>query len=260
MPDSYRYDVTVSFAGEDRPTVERLVRLLRRNGVRVFYDAWEQADLWGKDLYQHLDAIYRTAARYCVIIVSEHYVKKAWTKHELKSAQARAFAENAEYILSVRLDDAQLPGLPPTVAYLDARNTSLNEICQLFVSKLGLQRTVDVADLLDSDDDEDRLKALTEIAIYGYTDYFERVIGMMLSDPSNSVREAAAHALDNLNDTRALPALIQAIHGRSWGVRSNAGWALVHLGEIVRSEVENVLEKSENQDAKQMALLVLQNL
>lgn len=58
MDESFRYDVTVSFAGEDRPTVERLVRLLRRNGVRVFYDAWEQPDLWGKDLYNHLDEIY----------------------------------------------------------------------------------------------------------------------------------------------------------------------------------------------------------
>jgi hypothetical protein len=260
VSDSYRYDVTVSFAGEDRPTVEDLVRLLRRNGVRVFYDAWEQADLWGKDLYQHLDSIYRTAARYCVIFVSEHYVKKAWTKHELKSAQARAFAENVEYILPVRLDDTQLPGLPPTVAYLDARNTSLSAICQLLLLKLDLKPTIDVAELLKSDDDKDRSMALSRIGILGYADYTDRVIELMLTDPSDSVREAAAHALDNLNDVRALPALIQAIHDRSWGVRSSAGWALVHLGEVVVSEVENVLRISENKDAKEMASLILLNL
>jgi len=161
LGESFRYDVTVSFAGEDRPTVERLARLLRRNGVRVFYDAWEQADLWGKDMYQHLDAIYRYAARYCLIFVSEHYVKKAWTKHELKSAQARAFGENSEYILPIRLDDAELPGLPPTVAYLDARTTPLPEICRMFVSKLGLDREIDIATLLSSEDEEDRRKALT---------------------------------------------------------------------------------------------------
>jgi len=260
LGDTYRYDVTISFAGEDRPTVERFARLLRRNGIRVFYDAWEQGELWGKDLYQHLDAIYRTAARYCVIFVSEHYVKKAWTKHELKSAQARAFEQNSEYILPIRLDDAQLPGLPPTVAYLDARSTSLSEICQLFVSKLGLRRDIDVTALLRSDDDEDYLRALTEIAIRGYTDQFERVIELMLSDPSNAVRERAARALDNINDARAMPALIQAIHDRSFGVRSAAGWALVHLGDVVRPDVEDVLEKSENAGAREMALLVLQNL
>src|SRR5262245_52932904 len=176
MPDSYRYDVTVSFAGEDRPTVERLVRLLRRNGVRVFYDALEQADLWGKDLYQHLDSIYRYAARYCLIFVSEHYVKKAWTKHELKSAQARAFQENAEYILPIRLDDAQLPCLPPTVAYIDARTIPLPEICRMFVSKLGLDSSLDIATLLGSEDCEDRKRALIEIAISGHPEHFDRVI------------------------------------------------------------------------------------
>ena len=105
MNKSYQYDVTVSFAGEDRQTVEQLVKMLDSQGVRVFYDAWEQAGIWGKDLYQHLDEIYRFAARFCIIFVSNHYVKKAWTKHELKSAQARAFQENSEYILPVLLDD-----------------------------------------------------------------------------------------------------------------------------------------------------------
>lgn len=261
MGESFRYDVTVSFAGEDRSTVERLARLLRRNGVRVFYDAWEQSDLWGKDLYQHLDAVYRSAARYCLVFVSEHYVKKAWTKHELKSAQARAFEENAEYILPIRLDDTELPGLPPTVAYLDARTTPLTEICQIFVSKLGLKGEIDIATLLSSEDGEDRKKALTEIAIYGYPEHFERVIELMLSDPVNGVRRDAAWALDNLNDARALPALVKAIHDRSFGVRSAAGWALVHLGEeLVRADMERIHRESGNAGAREMALLVLQNL
>lgn len=261
MREPFRYDVTVSFAGEDRPMVERLVRLLRRNGVRVFYDAWEQSELWGKDLYQYLDAIYRTAARYCLIFVSEHYVKKAWTKHELRSAQARAFEENSEYILPIRLDDVELPGLPPTVAYLDARTTPLTEICQIFVSKLGLKREIDIATLLSSEDVDDRTKALTEIAVDGYSEHFERVIELMLSDPINDVREKAAWALDNLNDSRAFPALIKAIHDRSFGVRSAAGWALVHLGEkLVRSDMERIRRESDNVGAKEMALLVLQNL
>ena len=261
MGESFRYDVTFSFAGEDRRTVERLALLLRRNGVRVFYDAWEKPELWGKDLYQHLDTIYRTAARYCVVFVSDHYVKKAWTKHELKSAQARAFEENSEYILPIRLDDAKLPGLPPTIAYIDARTTLLTEIAQMFMTKLGIKRQVDVATLLESDDAEDREKALTEIALRGYPEHFQRAIELMLSDPVTDVRAKAAWALDNLNDPRALPALIEAIHDHSFSVRSPAGWALVHLGEyLVRADMERIHRESDNQGAREMALLVLQNL
>ena len=261
MNESFRYDVTVSFAGEDRPKVEQLVRLLRRNGVHVFYDAWEQADLWGKDLYKHLDEIYRYEARYCLIFVSEHYVKKAWTKHELRSAQARAFEEHSEYILPIRLDDAELPGLPPTIAYLDARTMSFNEICHLFLSKFGFVRKIDIDTLLNSKDSDDCAKALSEIAAYRNPEYFDLVVELMLTDPTSNIREKAAWVLDKLNDSRAFPSLIKAIHDPIFGVRSAAGWALVHLGEeLVRSEMKRIIRESDNDDAKEMALLVLKNL
>ena len=253
--------MTVSFAGEDRPTVERFVRLLRRNGVRVFYDSWEQADLWGTDLYQRLDTIYRSAAQYCLVFVSEHYVKKKWSSHELKSAQARAFTEDSEYILPIRLDDSELPGLPPTVAYIDARTTPLPEICHMFVSKLGLDRDIPIETLLTSEDGEDCNKALSEIRVRGYSEHFERVTDLMLSDPEDYVRESAAWVLDELSDRRAFPALVKAIHDPSFGVRSAAGWALVHLEEeLVRSEMERVCRESDNYGARTMARLVLENL
>ena len=51
MRDSYSYDVALSFAGEDRPYVQAVAETLRSLKARVFYDAFEEADLWGKDLY-----------------------------------------------------------------------------------------------------------------------------------------------------------------------------------------------------------------
>ena len=87
--------------------------------VRVFYDQFVEATLWGKDLYQHLETIYKDQAKYCVVFVSKTYIKKNWTKDELRQAQARSFASDREYILPVRVDDAVLPGLPPTIGYLD---------------------------------------------------------------------------------------------------------------------------------------------
>ena len=49
---------------------QKLATTLRRAGARVFYDHYEQAELWGKDLYQHLQTVYRDEAKYCVILVS----------------------------------------------------------------------------------------------------------------------------------------------------------------------------------------------
>ncbi len=50
----FDYDVTLSFAGEDRPYVEQVAHSLRELGIKVFYDKYYEADLWGKNLYTHL--------------------------------------------------------------------------------------------------------------------------------------------------------------------------------------------------------------
>jgi hypothetical protein len=134
---TFRFDVALSFAGEDRVYVGDIAERLRGRDVRVFYDQYEQATLWGKDLYEHLDYVYQRAARYCVLFASEHYARKVWTNHERKSAQARALHENEEYILPVRFDDTEIPGLRSTVAYIDARSTTQDELIALILAKLN---------------------------------------------------------------------------------------------------------------------------
>ncbi len=138
--DNYSYDITLSFAGEDRNIAERLAEILLFNGVRVFYDRHEQANLLGKDLYQYLQRVYRDEACYCVIIISERYANKLWTKHELKQAQARAFEESHEYILPLRLDDTEIPGINSTTGYVDLREQSIEEFAELIIHKITESR------------------------------------------------------------------------------------------------------------------------
>jgi len=130
------YEVALSFAGEDRPYVRRVAEALRRSHIRVFYDEYEQASLWGKDLYDHLDEVYRKKARFCLLFVSKHYRSKVWTSHERQSAQARAFKERKSYILPVRLDGTDIPGIRSTVAYIDGRTTRPRELASLVQKKL----------------------------------------------------------------------------------------------------------------------------
>lgn len=133
----FEYDVALSFAGEDRSSAQQLAQLLERQGVKVFYDKAEQANLWGKDLYQHLADIYSNRARFCVLFISSNYVKKAWTQHEIRNAQARAFRSGEDYILPLRLDDTAIPGIPETVGHIDLRHTSLEDVADLIKEKLG---------------------------------------------------------------------------------------------------------------------------
>jgi hypothetical protein len=87
-----------------------------------------QVALWGKDLYTHLDEVYRKRARFCVVFLSKHYRNKLWTNHERESAQARAFEEKEEYILPVKFDDTEIPGIKPTIAYISAIEYKPNEL------------------------------------------------------------------------------------------------------------------------------------
>ncbi len=133
----FEYDICLSFAGEDRTYVEKVADVLRQAGVRVFYDEYKRAELWGKDLYTHLDDIYQNAAMYCILFVSRSYARKLWTNHERQSAQARAFRENQEYILPARFDNTKIPGLRSTVGYINLQVTSPKELADLIREKIG---------------------------------------------------------------------------------------------------------------------------
>lgn len=147
-PNAYEYDVALSFAGEDRAYVEKVARLLKERGVRVFYDKYEEVELWGKDLYTHLDDVYRNKACYCIIFISQHYREKLWTNHERESAQARAFTENEEYILPARFDDTEIPGIRPTVGYISLKNMPPQEFVELVCQKVGLPEPTNVMPLV----------------------------------------------------------------------------------------------------------------
>src|SRR5262249_8968271 len=92
---------------------------------------------WGKDLYAHLADVYQNKARYCLMLVSADYERRVWTNHERKSAQARALSEKNEYILPVRFDDTEIPGLPTTVGYLRFQHHDIRGICKLLLAKLS---------------------------------------------------------------------------------------------------------------------------
>jgi len=132
----YKYDFGLSFAGEDPECALKLAELLKAERIRVFYDHDEEAELWGQDLYQKFQQIYGRECRFFIPFVSANYVAKRWPKHELKQAQARDFKSDVEYILPLRLDDTELPGLNDTTAYIDLRNRSIAHVAQLCLTKL----------------------------------------------------------------------------------------------------------------------------
>ena len=135
----YPYDIALSYAGEDHNFADALAKALQSRGVKVFYDKYEKATLWGKNLYTYLSDLYQHKARFCVTFLSQHYANKLWTNHEREAAQARAFHEHEEYILPIRLDETEIPGILATVDYLSWPPENAETIADIIVQKLMRQ-------------------------------------------------------------------------------------------------------------------------
>ena len=64
MDERCEYDVALSFAGEDREYVEQVALFLKKKNIAVFYDYFEEVDLWGKNLISYLENIYTHKSKY----------------------------------------------------------------------------------------------------------------------------------------------------------------------------------------------------
>lgn len=117
--------------------------------------------------------------------------------------------------------------------------------------------------LLASHDPRERSRALKLIGKFRHLEMHE-YCEHALTDNASEVREFAAWALDQLNSPMAVPALLKALYDPVFGVRSNAGWALVHIARrtlpnVVVPDVIDVLQ-DDDKNAQQMAYLVLHHI
>lgn len=113
------YDLALSFAGEDRDIAEKIAVEVRNKGFNVFYDFFEQEELWGEDLTIALPKRYRNA-RFCVVLASDIYLKKMWTKFERQVIVEHFLKLGASgYVLPVFLGNAEqeLPGISKLIGY-----------------------------------------------------------------------------------------------------------------------------------------------
>ena len=137
MEPKRRYDVALSFAGKQRPIAEEIATRVKNAGYAVFYDGFEEANLWGKELTTEFEAIYRDQARYCVILVSPDYATGVWTNVERRQALSRATREqDKEYILPVVVEDAEVPGLADTVKWLSLEEVGTAGVVRNLLVKL----------------------------------------------------------------------------------------------------------------------------
>lgn len=84
-----RYDFALSFAGPNRDLAKTLHDLLTECEVVSFYDESEQHKIIAENIEDYLAPIYRSEARYVVVLQSPEYPKRVWTKFESDNFRER---------------------------------------------------------------------------------------------------------------------------------------------------------------------------
>lgn len=134
----FEFDIALSFVREDRILASELARLLKFRGVKVFYDEYYEADIWGKDLVEYFHNIFTNKALFVVPFISKNYINSIWARHEIRSSLSKAISQRNEYILPVKLDETEIPSLPSTIAYIDFKTHSVTDIADLCCQKLQI--------------------------------------------------------------------------------------------------------------------------
>lgn len=134
----FEYDLAISFASEDSTIAQEFADSLVHKNIKVFRDEYRSAEstLWGKDMVDHLVNLYARKARYCVLLVSQHYPLRTWTRADRTSARERALRDPDEYILPILLDDREVLGLTESKGYRDLREHSVENLVTWLEEKL----------------------------------------------------------------------------------------------------------------------------
>ncbi len=113
-----RYDFALSFAGADRKLAKSLHDILELREVSTFYDENEQHRIIAQNVEDYLAPIYRSEAKYVILLQSPDYPTRIWTKFESDAFRER-FGKNE--VIPIRFqsvvpgfftEDAKYGGIP----------------------------------------------------------------------------------------------------------------------------------------------------
>jgi hypothetical protein len=136
---SLRFKVAVSFPGEKRRYVSRVVDGLR-SGLgqdSVFYDYDYQAQLARPNLDTLLQRIYREQADLIVVFLCAEYASKEWCGLEWRVLRDIIKKKEDERVMFIRFDDASVDGLLSIDGYIDAGTHSAKEVVDLILSRVA---------------------------------------------------------------------------------------------------------------------------
>jgi hypothetical protein len=133
------FRVALSFPGERRGYAANVASLLRRSleADAVFYDFDYQAQLARPNMDILLQDIYRNRCELVVVFLCAEYANKQWCGLEWRAVRDLIKNREDARVMLVRFDDANIDGTFSLDGFIDARQTSVEQLSELVLQRLA---------------------------------------------------------------------------------------------------------------------------
>ncbi len=134
---NFKYDVAISFLGDDLNLAEELAKLLR-DRMSVFLFTERQGEIAGSDGLDTLSLVFGSQARLVVILYRATWGGTPWTRVEETAIKNRGLQHGWDFILLIPLDlnPALPPWLPKTQIWLSYAQYGLTAAVPVLERKL----------------------------------------------------------------------------------------------------------------------------
>jgi len=136
MDEKYKYDVAFSCAEEDLPIAQQIAASLKEVNIPYYLYTEHSAEDWGENIFRISMEKYGAEARFVLMLISEHYIKKHWSDIEKQIAET-VVREGEAYILPLRLDNTEVKGLNSNIKYEKWANNP-KHIAELIFKKVEI--------------------------------------------------------------------------------------------------------------------------
>jgi hypothetical protein len=134
------FDVALSFPGEVRPFIEKIVEELEKNigPNSYFYDNNYVSQLARPSLDTLLQDIYRKRSRLIVVFLCSDYQRKEWCGIEFRAIKEIIMERDDKKIMFVKMDDGIVDGIFKTDGYIDGRKYQPKDIARFIQERIVL--------------------------------------------------------------------------------------------------------------------------
>jgi hypothetical protein len=136
--DSINFKVAVSFSGEHRGYVSKVVDFLKDHlgKDQIFYDFDYQSQLARPNLDILLQKVYRDNSDLIVVFLCKEYLEGDWCGLEWRCVRDIVKAKDNDKVMFVRFDDAQVDGLLSIDGYIDASRVSEYKLSEMIMDRV----------------------------------------------------------------------------------------------------------------------------